>query len=59
MAYLMIWQRKKQVYRLAGNNEFKKKDNIDSVESSLKSHPLWVNLYVFETKFNIWATRIS
>jgi len=41
MAYIMIWQRKKQVY-VEGESEYKKIDSINYVQSSLKSHPLWV-----------------
>ena len=38
MDYIMIWQRKKQEIRVAGNREYKKTDRINSVQSSLKSH---------------------
>ena len=44
MAYIMIWQRKKQV-NSCRNSEYKETDNIHSVQSSLKSLPLWVTLY--------------
>ena len=36
----MIWQRKKLT--VAGNRVYKETDSIHFVESSLKSHPLWV-----------------
>ena len=39
----MIWQKKKQVI-VAGNREYKETDHINSVQSSLKSHSLWVTL---------------
>ena len=44
MAYIMIWQRKKQVY-VEGKSEYKETERINSVQSSLKTHPLWVTLY--------------
>ena len=46
MPYLMIWQRNTQV-SVAGNRNYKETDSINSVQSSLKSHPLWVTLYIF------------
>ena len=42
MSDLMILQRKKEVL-LAGNHEYKERNSINSVQSSLKSHP--VSLY--------------
>ena len=38
----MIWKRKKE-----GNHEYKEKDSINSIQSSLKTHPLWVPLYKY------------
>ena len=37
----MIRQRKKQV-SVTENREYKETDSINSVQLSLKSHPLWV-----------------
>ena len=45
LAYLMIWKRKKDVYSV-GNSENKENECINSVQSSLMSCPLWVNLYI-------------
>ena len=43
--------RRKQV-SVSGNREYKETDRIYSVQSSLKSQPLWVNLY--NEKEDIW-----
>ena len=32
-------------HKAAGNHDYKEPDNINSVQSSLKSHPLWLTLY--------------
>ena len=32
-------------FTVAGNHEYKETNGINSVQSSLKSHPLWVTLY--------------
>ena len=50
MVYLIIWQRTNK-FTVAGNHEYKETDNINSVKSSLKSHLLWVTLYIF----NVWS----
>jgi len=43
MAYFIIWQRNTQVYIFRPrNHEYKKTDSINSVKSSLKSHPVVV-----------------
>ena len=42
----MIWQRNTQVYSCTGSGEYKETDRIHSVQSSLKSHPLWLTLYI-------------
>ena len=43
LAYLIIRQKKQ--FTFAGSHERKKTDSINFVQSSLKSHPLWVTLY--------------
>ena len=43
MDYIINKERIK--FTVAGYHKFKKTGNINSVESSLKSHPLWVTLY--------------
>ena len=40
------WQGNKQVYMFAGKREYKGTDSINSVQSSLKSHPLRQTLYI-------------
>ena len=40
----MTWQRKKKQFKVAENPKYIKIDSINSVQSSLKSHPLWVTL---------------
>ncbi len=44
MPYLMNWQRMTEVF-VAGNQQLKETNIINSVQSSLKSHSLWVTLY--------------
>ena len=39
----MIWQRNK--FTVVRNREYKETDSMNSVQSSLKPHPLWVTLY--------------
>ena len=46
MIYLMLKQIKKDVYN-CNNREYKETYGINSVQSSLKSHPLGVTLYYF------------
>ena len=46
MAYLMVWTRKKEVYVVTGKHKCMKTDNINYIQSSLKSRPLWVTLYL-------------
>ena len=43
MPYLMNWQRMTEVF-VAGNQQLKETNIINSVQSSLKSYPLWVTL---------------
>ena len=43
MAYLTIKEREKK-FTVPGNFKYKETDGINSVQSSLKSHPLWVTL---------------
>ena len=45
MAYLKIWQRKKKKITVAGNREYKEIDSLNSAQSSMKSHLLWVTVY--------------
>ena len=51
MDYIMVWQRDKHAYK---SNQKKKEtdetDSINFIQSSLKSHPLWVTLYVYISK---------
>ena len=47
MVYLLNWQGGKKV---ANNQKYKETDNINVVQSSLKSHPLWVTLYIINYK---------
>ena len=42
MTYLIMLQRNE--FNVAMNREFKDKDFVNFVQSSLKSHPLWVTL---------------
>ena len=53
MAYLMVWTRKKEVYVVTGKHKLMETDNINYVQSSLKSRPLWVTLYfeVFDRNY--------
>ena len=44
MMYLMIWQKNK--FTVLGNHKYKETDSINSLQSSLKAHPLWVTLYM-------------
>ena len=44
----MIWQQQK--FTVAGISRYKETDNINSEQSSMKSHPLWVTQYVFNSK---------
>ena len=44
----MILERNKQV-SVAGNHEYKETVNINSLQSSLKSHPLWVTMELSRT----------
>ena len=61
MAYLMVWTRKKEVYVVTGKHKCMKTDNINYIQSSLKSHPFGVALYFevfdrnyfFKTKLNV------
>ena len=52
MAYIPIWKSGKQVYSHTeckekySHTECKEKYSTKSVQSSLKSHPLWVTLYI-------------
>ena len=55
MAYLMIWQRNK--FTVAGNCEYKETDSIKAVQSYLKSHPLWVTLYLKFLKSVFFSPR--
>ena len=36
--------KKKKQFTVAGNREYSETDRINSVQSSLKSHPLWITL---------------
>ena len=45
MAYLMFWQRN-ELLTGEGNREYEESDSINSVQSSLKSHPFRVTLYI-------------
>ena len=40
----MNWQRMTEVFFFAGNQQLKETNIINSVQSSLKSYPLWVTL---------------
>ena len=42
----MICQRNKQLFKVAKNRDYTERDSIGFVQSSLKSHPAWVSLYV-------------
>ena len=44
MTYYMTWHREKPVYSCR-EPEYKKKDWANTVQSSLKSHTLWVTLH--------------
>ena len=44
MAYLTFWRIKMKL-TVAGYCEYKETDSMYSVQSSLKSYPLWVTLY--------------
>ena len=52
MAYLLNKLIAKQVVR---SHEYKETDSINSVQSSLKSHPLWVTLYLYYCIFCIFV----
>ena len=42
-AYLMLWQRA-NLFTMAGSYIYQETDSMNFVQSSLKSHPLWVTL---------------
>ena len=44
MAYLVI-RKKRKNFTVAGNDKFKETVSINSVESSMNSHALWITLY--------------
>ena len=45
----MIWQRKNK-FTIKVNLEYQETDSTNSVQSSLKSQPLWVTLYIVESQ---------
>ena len=48
MAYLIIWQ-KNNKFLVLMNHKYKEPEDIKCVQSYLKSHLLWVTLYLFYT----------
>ena len=44
-AYSMFRKRKKKVFNCRESNIKEKKNSMNSLHSSLKSHPLWITLY--------------
>ena len=44
MAFFIDTAKKKNQLSVAENPKYKEIDSINSVQSSLKSHPLWVTL---------------
>ena len=49
MTYLIIW--KETSLQLQKNPEYKETDSINSVQSSVKFHSLWITLSDFVFKF--------
>ena len=47
IAFLLILQRKNKL-TAARNHGYKLTDIINSEQSFLKSHPLWVNMYIVQ-----------
>ena len=45
MTYLIMLQRNE--FNVAMNLEFEEKDYVNFVQSSLKSHPLWIALRIY------------
>ena len=37
---------------VAENHEYNETDSVDSAQSSLKSHPLWITLYIQLSDFS-------
>ena len=49
----MSWLgKKRQVYTVARNHKYWQTDRKNSLQSSIKSHPLWVTLYHFQNILN-------
>ena len=48
-------QKKKKQFTDAENQKYKETDSINSLQSSPKSHPMWVTLYLSEKR----KTRIK
>ena len=46
--FALINDQAKKLYTVAGNHKYKEIYGINSVQSALKSHPLWVTLYFKE-----------
>ena len=46
-------------FTVSRNHESQETDNINSVQSSLKSHPLWITLYLDLKVFNVGAVFIT
>ena len=44
----MSWQRKKHLFTITENQKYTEIDSINSGQSSLKSYPLWVTLYIHD-----------
>ena len=53
----MVWQIKNKII-VAGNHEYKQTKSINLVQSSLKSHPLWVTLYISKIFQPVFLTLI-
>ena len=49
--------KKETRFTVAGNHEYKDTDRINSLQSSLNSHPLWATLYIRVVFKDRWRDR--
>ena len=54
MAYFMVWGEERNTYTVARSLESKVTENINSVQSSLKFHPLLVSWYLHIFFFSVY-----
>ena len=55
MTYLMKGK-ERNIFTVAGYYECQQTESINRVQSYLKSHPLWVTLYIIYTKANLFSS---